>query len=153
MDPTGLVVLIGVLAVLTVGGLVARRRAGRVRRSTPVPASGSPAGSGPSDAAGPGWELAGVSPDGRRALLLQLSSPVCTPCRQTAALLSGMAEQDRGLAHVDIDVAQRVDVARALGVMRTPTTVVFDAAGTELARVSGVPRAGELEAVLPPPRP
>lgn len=141
MDPTGLIVLLAVLASFSVAGLIMRRRAGRVRVSAPV------------GAAVPGWELAGVSPDGRRGLLLQLSSPICAPCRQTAAVLSTLTADDPGLAHVEIDVAERVDVARALGVLRTPTTVVFDAAGTELARVSGVPRTDELTAVLPPPRP
>jgi thiol-disulfide isomerase/thioredoxin len=136
---TGLVVLLVVVVVTTAAGLVLRARSGTVRRSAPA---------GP---AGPGWELAGVDPAGRRALLLQLSSPVCTPCRQTAVLLDGLATDDPGLAHVEIDVADRVDVARALGVMRTPTTVVFDARGAELLRVAGVPRTDELVAALPDP--
>jgi thiol-disulfide isomerase/thioredoxin len=137
MSSTGLVVLVVVLVVTTAVGLVLRARSGAVRRSAPA---------GPT---GPGWELAGTGPAGRRALLLQLSSPVCTPCRQTAALLGRLADGDPGLAHVEIDVADRVDVARALGVMRTPTTVVFDAGGAELLRVSGVPRIDELVAALP----
>ncbi|OLL75331.1 thioredoxin [Pseudonocardia sp. Ae168_Ps1] len=139
MSGTGLVVLLVVLVVTTAAGLVLRARSGAVRRSAPA---------GPT---GPGWELAGVDPAGRRALLLQLSSPVCTPCRQTAVLLAGLAADDPGLAHVEIDVADRVDVARALGVMRTPTTVVFDGRGAELLRVAGVPRTGELVAALPAP--
>lgn len=142
VDPTGLIVLLAVLAALSLTGLVMQRRAGRVR------ASGPPA---PGEAPASGWELAGVAPDGRRALLLQLSSPVCTPCRQAAAVLAGLVADDPGLAHVEIDVAERVDVARALGVLRTPTTVVFDAGGAELLRVSGVPRTDELVAALPPP--
>jgi len=133
----GLVVLIVVLALATVAGLVLRNRSGRVRTTT-------------ARAAGPGgWELAGIAPDGRRALLLQLSSPVCTPCRQTARLLGDLAAADPGLAHVEVDVAERIDVARALGVLRTPTTVVFDAAGGEILRVSGVPRTDELTGALP----
>jgi hypothetical protein len=34
--------------------------------------------------------------------------------------------------------------------MRTPTVVAFDRAGTELLRVSGVPRVIDLEAALEP---
>lgn len=147
MDLGGLVVLLVVLVALSVTGMVMRRRAGRVRATPRSPEAPEPDGTG-----GPGWELAGVPARDRRALLLQLSSPVCAPCRQTAAALSGLVADDPGLAHVEIDVAERVDVARALGVLRTPTTVVFDAAGTELARVSGVPRVDELAAVLPPAR-
>ncbi|BBF99310.1 MULTISPECIES: thioredoxin family protein [Pseudonocardia] len=138
MQTGGLVVLIVALALATIAGLVLRARSGRVRATTP----GRAAGAG-------GWELAGVAPDGRRALLLQLSSPVCTPCRQTARLLGDLAAADPGLAHVEIDVAERIEVARALGVLRTPTTVVFDAGGGEILRISGVPRAGELTDALP----
>ncbi|MEU6696167.1 thioredoxin family protein [Pseudonocardia sp. NPDC046786] len=138
MQTGGLVVLIVVLALATVAGLVLRNRSGRVRTTTPA------------RAAGPGgWELAGIAPDGRRALLLQLSSPVCTPCRQTARLLGDLAAADPGLAHVEVDVAERIEVARTLGVLRTPTTVVFDSGGAEILRISGVPRADELADALP----
>jgi hypothetical protein len=50
--------------------------------------------------------------------------------------------------HVEIDVAERPDVARALQVLRTPTTVAFDRVGAELLRVSGVPRATDLTSAL-----
>lgn len=142
IDVVGAAALVAVLAVATVLGLWLQRRAGRVRHRDAT-ADGTPSG----------WELAGTDSGGRRALLLQLSSPSCTPCRQAAVVLAGMAQRDAGLAHVEIDVADRVDVARALGVLRTPTTVLFDAGGTELARVSGVPRADELAAALPPAPP
>lgn len=140
MDLTGLVVLLVVLALLSVAGVLMQHRSGRVRVAADHPSSGRESS---------GWELAGLDPEGRRALLLQLSSPVCAPCRQTAAVLAELAADDPGLAHVEIDVAERVEVARALGVLRTPTTVVFDAGGAELLRVSGVPRADELAAALP----
>lgn len=135
MDQVGLLVVVGVLAVATVVGLVLRARSGRIRRST---ASG-------------GWALAGRTPgDGERVLLLQLSSPVCAPCRQTAAVLDGLAADTAGVVHVEVDVAEQPDVARALHVLRTPTTVAFDRAGGELLRVAGVPRVTELASALAP---
>ena len=142
MSTTGLLVLVVVLGVATAAGLVLRSRSGRVRTASPVPPAGA--------AAGPtGWELAGTAPEGaQRVLLLQLSSPVCAPCRQTATVLGGLAVDDPSLRHIEIDVAERTDVARALGVLRTPTTVAFDRDGTELARVSGVPRIDELLAAV-----
>ena len=111
MDVTGAVVLVVVLLVATLVGLVLRSRSGRLRPSGDD--GGAPA------VAGPGWDLAGTEPDGRRALLLQLSSPVCAPCRQTARVLGDLAAADPGVAHVEVDVAERVDVARALGVRGT----------------------------------
>ncbi|MCW0214465.1 MAG: thioredoxin family protein [Pseudonocardia sp.] len=142
MDLVGLVVVLGTLAVATVAGLVMKARSGRVRDGR----IGEP---GTAGTGSDGWALAGVAPGaGRDVLLLQLSSPVCTPCRQTAAVLEDLTVREPRVAHVEIDVADRPDVARELGVMRTPTTVAFGRGGAELLRVSGVPRVAELEGAL-----
>ncbi|MBW0104246.1 thioredoxin family protein [Pseudonocardia sp. KRD291] len=134
MSTTGLIVLLATLCVATAVGLALRSASGRVRGVSPAAVTGPD-----------GWGLAGVAPEAtREVLLLQLSSPVCAPCRQTAAVLGGLAADDPSLRHVEVDVAERAEVARALGVLRTPTTVAFDSDGTELARVSGVPRVDEL---------
>jgi thiol-disulfide isomerase/thioredoxin len=132
----GVAVLIATLALATAVGLVLRARSGRLR-------SGGTATEG--------WRLAGAEPrDGDRVLLLQLSSAVCGPCRQTAALLTELTKRRPGVVHRDIDVAEQPDVARELGVMRTPTVVVFDRHGGELLRVTGVPRGAELEERIAP---
>ncbi len=136
VDLTGLAVLLGALALATVAGLVLRARSGRLRTG------GSARG---------GWALAGHPPAaGDRVLLLQLSSPVCTPCRQTAAVLDELRAATPGVVHTEIDVAERPDVARALHVMRTPTVVAFDRSGAELLRLSGVPQASDLRTALEP---
>lgn len=130
----GIAVLLATLALAAVVGLALRARDGRLRRGR--------------SAAG-GWDLAGrprEQPD--RVLLLQLSSPVCQPCRQTAALLTDLARRTPGVVHTEIDVADRPEVARTLGIMRTPTVVAFDRAGAELLRLSGVPRPAELTTAL-----
>ncbi|GAA4543171.1 thioredoxin family protein [Pseudonocardia xishanensis] len=133
---TGLIVVVAVLVAATVFGLVQRARSGRVRTSG---GSSSPNG----------WVLTGSDPGpADRVLLLQLSSPICAPCRQTAALLDEVAADAPGVRHVEIDVADRPDVARELSVMRTPTTVGFDRTGRELLRISGVPRRAQLLAAL-----
>jgi thiol-disulfide isomerase/thioredoxin len=131
--------VVGVLVVATVVGLVLRARSGRVR---PVGTVGT---------ATDAWALAGRTPGAdERVLLLQLSSPVCAPCRQTAAVLDGLAAGTAGVVHVEVDVAEHPDVARALHVLRTPTTVAFDRTGGELLRVAGVPRVTELASALAP---
>jgi thiol-disulfide isomerase/thioredoxin len=136
VDPVGPAVLVGVLVLATGVGLVLRARAGRVR------AGGTAQG---------GWALAGHTPTAdERVLLLQLSSPICTPCRQTAAVLDGLVADTPGLVHAELDVADRPEVARELNVLRTPTVVAFDRSGTELLRVSGVPRVRELVSALAP---
>jgi thiol-disulfide isomerase/thioredoxin len=127
----GLTVLLGTLLLATVAGLVLRARSGRLRTG---------------GHATRGWNLAGAEPgDQDRVLLLQLSSPVCTPCRRTAELLTDLVRRRPGVVHREVDVAEQPDVARELRVMRTPTVVAFDRRGSELLRVTGVPRTAELE--------
>ena len=127
----GAIVVVAVLVVATVVGLGLRARTGRVRTTTPSASSG--------------WSVAHVVPEpDDRVLLLQLSSPICTPCRQTAAQLTDLAARRPGLRHVEIDVAHEPGAAATLRVMRTPTTIAFARDGRELLRVSGVPRRREL---------
>ncbi|WP_285658572.1 thioredoxin family protein [Actinomycetospora sp. NBRC 106375] len=136
MSVIGAVVLVVVLAVATVIGFVLRRRNGTIRSAATEERHG--------------WDLAGTAPGpDDRVLLLQLSSPICTPCERTREQLGALAAEHAGVRHVDVDIAERPEVARALSVMRTPTTVAFDRTGTELLRVGGVPRRDELIAALP----
>lgn len=136
VDLPGIAVLVAALVVATVAGLVIRARSGRVRTG---------------GAARGGWALAGHAPGtDERVLLLQLSSPVCTPCRRTAAVLEELSAGTPGIVHTEIDVAEQPDVARELRVMRTPTVVAFDRSGEELLRLSGVPRAADLHTALAP---
>jgi thiol-disulfide isomerase/thioredoxin len=131
VSPAGAIVVVAVLAVATVVGVVLQRRAGRVRAASRDDTSG--------------WALAQLTPEpDDRVLLLQLSSPICTPCRQTAVQLGELARQQPGVRHVEIDVADEPETARRLHVMRTPTTIAFSRDGRELLRVSGVPRRQEL---------
>lgn len=133
--------LVGTLVLATVLGLVGRARTGWLRTG------GSRFGRRGSG----GWALAEHPPKAAdRVLLLQLSSPVCTPCRQTAALLADLVARTPGVVHREVDVAERPELARLLGIMRTPTVVAFDRAGSELLRLSGVPRMPDLEAALAP---
>jgi thiol-disulfide isomerase/thioredoxin len=135
VDLLGGAVVAGVLVVASVVGLCLRARDGRLRRGR---ATG-------------GWALADLTPGpAERVLLLQLSSPVCAPCRRTAEVLGALRSRRPEIVHREIDVADRPDVARALNVLRTPTVVAFDRAGTELLRVSGVPRVADLETALAP---
>jgi thiol-disulfide isomerase/thioredoxin len=134
---TGLFVLLGALLLATAVGLGKRAADGRVRRRD----RGAPEL--------PGAVAAALDPDAE-VTLVQLSTTFCAPCRHTRALLAAVAAGTPGLSHADLDVTETPEVALALGVRRTPTTVAYDPAGRELLRVTGVPRKADLLAALAP---
>jgi hypothetical protein len=65
--------------------------------------------------------------------------------RRTLADVAGIVP---GVAHVEVDAEAHLDLVRALGVLRTPTTLVLDADGRELTRATGAPRRSQVVAVL-----
>ena len=94
----------------------------------------------PRDLAGPPGGLA----------LLQLSSQFCADCRASRAVLTDVAGEHPGLTVREVDVAMRPELVRLLGIRRTPTTLVVDPSGVELARHVGVPRRADLLGSLAP---
>jgi thiol-disulfide isomerase/thioredoxin len=85
---------------------------------------------------------------GERATLLQFSSSFCAPCRATRHLLAGVAARQPGVAHIELDVADRLDLVRLLDIRRTPTVVVLDAHGRLTQRASGLPSADDIAAAV-----
>ncbi|MET9264712.1 thioredoxin family protein [Amycolatopsis sp. NPDC004079] len=136
---TGVWVLLATLVVATAAGLVLRARNGRIRAAKPAAAT----------RALPAPVAEALDP--RSAVtLVQISTTFCTPCRHTRAILSSLAEKTDGLHHVDLDVTERPEVAQALSVLSTPTTLALDPEGRELLRVGGVPKGPELLEALRP---
>lgn len=86
---------------------------------------------------------------GERATLVQFSSAFCAPCRTTRVLLADVAGREDGIRHLEIDAEQHLDLVRALDVRRTPTTLVLDSRGHEVARAAGAPRRDQVLAALP----
>jgi len=76
---------------------------------------------------------------GDRATLLQFSSAFCAPCRATRRVLADVAGIVPGVTHIEVDAEQHLELVRRLGVLRTPTTLVLDAAGHEVTRAAGAP--------------
>jgi thiol-disulfide isomerase/thioredoxin len=128
----GVMVLGAVLVLATASGLAWRRRDGRMRGS-PVPRL---------------TEADLGQPLGARATLLQFSSAFCAPCRATRQLLADVAGRSDGVAHVEVDVATRLDLARQLDIRRTPTVFVLGPQGQVTRRASGLPRRAEVVAAL-----
>lgn len=85
---------------------------------------------------------------GDRATLLQFSSAFCAPCRATRRTLSDVADLVPGVAHVEVDAERHLELVRALGILRTPTTLVLDSAGREVTRATGAPRKEQVLAAL-----
>ncbi|HEV2374285.1 MAG TPA: thioredoxin family protein [Streptosporangiaceae bacterium] len=131
----GAIVAVAVLAVAAVAGVALGRRNGHMRAQ----ASGPQAHLTPSQLG---------QPLGERATLLQFSTAVCAPCRATRTLLADMAAGSPGVAHVELDVADHLDLVRTLDVRRAPTVFVLGRAGQVCHRASGVPRRADLEAAL-----
>jgi thiol-disulfide isomerase/thioredoxin len=85
---------------------------------------------------------------GERATLLQFSSAFCAPCRATRRVLADVAGVVPGVAHVEVDAEHHLEAVRRLGVLRTPTTLVLAADGTEVTRAGGVPRKEQVLSAL-----
>ena len=125
-------VLGAVLILATAGGVAWRRRDGQMREA-PAPRL---------------TEADLGQPLGARATLLQFSSAFCAPCRATRQMLSDVAGRTDGVAHVEIDVATRMDLARQLDIRRTPTVLVLGPRGQVTRRASGLPRRADVVAAL-----
>ncbi|PXY31419.1 TlpA family protein disulfide reductase [Prauserella muralis] len=141
---TGLWVLVATVVAALAAGAVLYARNGRIRPARPGD-TGTAGGQGP---ALPEPVAAALAPG--TVTLVQISTTFCAPCRHTRAVLGPLAARTEGLDHVDLDVTHQPEVAHALGVLRTPTTIAFSEHGRELLRVSGVPKPAELLGALEP---
>jgi thiol-disulfide isomerase/thioredoxin len=149
----GLIVLAVVLAAASAAGFGLRARQGRFRPQQP-PSTALPGGTGRADsvsAAAPNNALTAAdlgAPLGERATLVQFSTEFCAYCGPTRELLTELASQRDGVAFVEIDAADRLDLTRRLRVMATPTVLVLGADGAIERRSSGQPRKSDLLAAV-----
>lgn len=124
-----------VLAMASVYGVLHQRRSGRVRvrgRDGDKRLGAAELGEGL----------------GERATLVQFSSAFCAPCRATRRLLAEVAGMVPGVAHVEIDAEEHLDLVRRLDILKTPTVLVLDADGRIVRRATGQPRKADVIAAL-----
>src|ERR1700753_844618 len=140
----GLIALGAVLVVATALGLAWQRRAGRFR---PGPAA-QPAGTAAVSRDGALTEADLGGRLGERATLGQFSTAFCAPCRPPRQILAQVAGMVDGVTHLDIDAAERLDLARRLHIRSTPPVLVLDPAGAIVKRAVGLPRKADVIAAL-----
>jgi thiol-disulfide isomerase/thioredoxin len=139
---TGVYVLIAAVVLAGVIELMRRRRDG-VLRTVSTAIAPQPE---PPDLA----VLTGIGfvPDTADVTFVQFSSAFCAPCRATKVILSDIAGSVDGVRHLEIDAESHLDAVRALGILRTPTTLVVDRAGLVVQRASGQPRKADVIAAV-----
>lgn len=112
--------LVALVVVATAIGLVWKLTQGRVRAST--------------------GEAVEFAASGARLTLLQFSTEVCAPCAATRLVLAEIAGRTDAVAHVDLDVTHRSDLAARFNVLQTPTTLILDQRGAVRSRIGGAVR-------------
>jgi thioredoxin-like negative regulator of GroEL len=88
------------------------------------------------------------APLGKQATLVQFSTEFCAYCGPTRDLLAEVAQSRDGVALIEIDAARRLDLARRLNVLSTPTVFVLAPDGSIAGRASGQPRRADVLAAV-----
>jgi thiol-disulfide isomerase/thioredoxin len=122
------------LSLAAVAGVLHNRRAG-VLRHTGEPAAVETGDLGLSDSA---------------PTIVHFTAVWCGPCAAVRRIVDQVCADLPEVAHVEIDMDANPDAARRLSVLSLPTTFIFDAAGKQRFRSSGVPKAADLRAALEP---
>jgi len=89
---------------------------------------------------------------GHTPTVLHFAADWCGPCAAVRRVIARVV-QDLGpdygdVIEIELDLDQNPGLAKELGVLSLPTTFIFDSAGTERFRISGVPDAADLQAAL-----
>lgn len=98
----------------------------------------------------PAPDLAALTGVTDRPAFVTFTAPGCAPCTRTRLVLEGVAD-NTGAALVSVDVSDAPGIARRHGVRRAPTTLVLDAGGRVTGRVSGIPDANAVAALVAQP--
>jgi thiol-disulfide isomerase/thioredoxin len=135
-------ILAGLVAVVTVAGLLGRARsaAPRAARAAAIAEDIVPAGA-----------------RGDEATFVQFSTRFCGSCPAVARALRSLADDRPGVVHVEVDITERAEVAASLHILQTPTVLLLDRHGVPVSRFTGAaPRSSylrELTRVLEPGAP
>ena len=89
---------------------------------------------------------------GSTVTIVQFSSAFCQPCRATRRTVRHVVDDlitaVDGIAVIEIDADDHLDLTRAWGIESTPTVVFLDAQGHEIVRATGAPRTADVVAAV-----
>ena len=89
-----------------------------------------------------------VTKFGEKTTLLQFSSDFCSSCKQTSTLLGEIEKSREGLLHIDLDITDRLDLAKTFGILKTPTILILNSRGVVISRIVGAPKLTTIESEL-----
>lgn len=89
-----------------------------------------------------------VTKFGKRVTFLQFSSETCSTCKQTARLFRELEETADDVLHIEVDITNRLDLARKFNILQTPTTLVLDHNGRVTSRIGGAPKQATINQEL-----
>ncbi|OBH20837.1 MULTISPECIES: thioredoxin family protein [unclassified Mycobacterium] len=82
--------------------------------------------------------------------VVHFSAAWCGPCGAVRRVVDQVCADLGDVSHVEIDIDANPAAAKRLSVLSLPTTLIFDAEGRQRYRSAGVPKAGDLRALLQP---
>lgn len=89
-----------------------------------------------------------VTKFGKRVTFLQFSSETCSTCKQTARLFRELEETADDVLHIEVDITNRLDLAKKFNILQTPTTLVLDHNGRVTSRIGGAPKQATINQEL-----
>ena len=85
---------------------------------------------------------------GKRVTFLQFSSETCSTCKQTARLFQELEQTAEDVLHIEVDITERLDLAKKFQILQTPTTLVLDHNGRVTSRIGGAPKQSTIDQEL-----
>jgi thiol-disulfide isomerase/thioredoxin len=89
-----------------------------------------------------------VTSFGKRVTFVQFSSETCSTCKQTARLFRELEATADDVLHIEVDITNRLDLAKKFHILQTPTTLVLDHSGRITSRIGGAPKQATIDQQL-----
>ena len=76
---------------------------------------------------------------GKKATLVQFSTQFCSICPASKEILTQISNSHTGVEFIEIDAEENLNLTKKLSILSTPTVLILDELGEEVARFSGRP--------------